>query len=98
MKRFRLVDIFGGGGTLSWKNGEQEVTRHAERQTDICDLGSNPPQLTSHKTKFNRFVRQSLTKGGSKAAFTLAEVLITLGIIGVVVALTLPSLIQHYKK
>ena len=30
-----------------------------------------------------------------KVAFTLAEVLITLGIIGVVAALTLPSLIQH---
>ncbi len=30
-----------------------------------------------------------------KAAFTLAEALITLGIIGVVAALTLPSLIQH---
>ena len=31
-------------------------------------------------------------------AFTLAEVLITLGIIGVVAALTLPSLISNYKK
>jgi prepilin-type N-terminal cleavage/methylation domain-containing protein len=31
-------------------------------------------------------------------AFTLAEVLITLGIIGVVAALTLPSVIQNYKK
>src|SRR5574344_576668 len=31
-------------------------------------------------------------------AFTLAEVLITLGIIGVVAALTLPSLIQKYQK
>lgn len=30
--------------------------------------------------------------------FTLAEVLITLGIIGVVVALTLPALINEYKK
>jgi len=30
--------------------------------------------------------------------FTLAEVLITLGIIGVVAALTLPSLIANYKK
>ena len=30
--------------------------------------------------------------------FTLAEVLITLGIIGVVAALTLPSVINHYKK
>ena len=32
------------------------------------------------------------------AAFTLAEVLITLGIIGVVAAMTLPSLVQNYRK
>ena len=34
----------------------------------------------------------------SKAAFTLAEVLITLGIIGVVAAMTLPALIQKHQK
>ena len=34
----------------------------------------------------------------SCAAFTLAEVLITLGIIGVVAAMTLPTLIQNYRK
>lgn len=33
-----------------------------------------------------------------KHGFTLAEVLITLGIIGVVAALTLPALIQNYQK
>ncbi len=33
-----------------------------------------------------------------KAAFTLAEVLITLGIIGVVAAMTMPALIQNHKK
>jgi len=33
-----------------------------------------------------------------KSAFTLAEVLITLGIIGIVAALTLPSLIQKYNE
>ena len=33
-----------------------------------------------------------------KAAFTLAEVLITLGIIGVVAALTIPTLIANYKE
>lgn len=33
-----------------------------------------------------------------KFAFTLAEVLITLGIIGVVAALTMPTLIQNYKE
>lgn len=34
----------------------------------------------------------------NKTAFTLAEVLITLGIIGIVAALTLPALNQHYKR
>ncbi|MFR1672810.1 MAG: type II secretion system protein [Candidatus Gastranaerophilaceae bacterium] len=33
-----------------------------------------------------------------RAAFTLAEVLITIGIIGVVAALTLPSLIEEHKN
>ena len=33
-----------------------------------------------------------------KQAFTLAEVLITLGIIGVVAALTIPTLIGNYQK
>ena len=33
-----------------------------------------------------------------KAAFTLAEVLITLGIIGVVAAITLPPLVKNYQK
>ena len=33
-----------------------------------------------------------------RSAFTLAEVLITLGIIGIVAALTMPSLIGEYKK
>ena len=33
-----------------------------------------------------------------KAAFTLAEVLITLAIIGVVAAMTIPTLISNYKK
>ena len=34
----------------------------------------------------------------NKKAFTLAEVLITLGIIGIIAALTLPALIQSYQK
>ncbi len=33
-----------------------------------------------------------------KKAFTLAEVLITLAIIGIVAAITIPTLIQNYKK
>lgn len=38
------------------------------------------------------------TKEHWKKAFTLAEVLITLGIIGVVAAITMPTLIQNHKK
>ena len=33
-----------------------------------------------------------------KSAFTLSEVLITLGVIGVVAAITLPGLIANYQK
>lgn len=36
--------------------------------------------------------------GGGTLGFTLAEVLITLGIIGVVAAMTMPSLITKYQK
>lgn len=45
------------------------------------------------ETKKNglRFLRE-------QSAFTLAEVLITLGIIGVVAALTIPTLIENYQK
>ncbi len=42
--------------------------------------------------------RHSNTDPHKKVAFTLAEVLITLGIIGVVAAITLPTLIQNYQK
>ena len=34
----------------------------------------------------------------SKKAFTLAEVLITLGVIGVIAAMTLPTVIKNYQK
>lgn len=37
-------------------------------------------------------------KGRGHFAFTLAEVLITLGVIGVVAGMTMPTLIAHHKK
>ena len=46
------------------------------------------------ETVFSRFTSHFLLP---KSAFTLAEVLITLGIIGVVAALTIPSLISNYQ-
>ena len=41
---------------------------------------------------------QSFVRQSRKIGFTLAEVLITLGIIGIVAAMTMPTLIQKYKK
>ena len=46
-------------------------------------------------TVFSRFTSHFSRK---RVAFTLAEVLITLGIIGVVASLTLPSVINNYQK
>ena len=42
--------------------------------------------------------RERVRERGRKLGFTLAEVLITLGIIGVVAALTLPAFIQKYQE
>lgn len=39
-----------------------------------------------------------LTKLNKKQAFTLAEVLITLAIIGVIAALTIPTVVRNYQK
>lgn len=57
--------------------------------------------------KQNKKIAFTLSKGAThiatcgnnkKFAFTLAEVLITLGIIGVVAAMTMPSLIANYQE
>ena len=39
-----------------------------------------------------------MSNNNRRAAFTLAEVLITLGIIGIVAAMTIPTLISNYNK
>ena len=49
-------------------------------------------------TCFGNMSQNSFTDKLKRPAFTLAEVLITLGIIGVVAALTLPALINNYEK
>ena len=70
--------------------------------------GSNPvaileelPPLQVRTKLANRSLSPtilSLKGRGMCAAFTLAEVLITLAIIGVVAAITIPSLIQNYNE
>lgn len=62
--------------------------------------GGGNSRLASHIKGFNLFSLFTFHSPlfTKKAAFTLAEVLITLGIIGVVAAMTMPSLIQNYQE
>ncbi len=53
-------------------------------------------KISSHTKRFFAFAQND--RMHNKAAFTLAEVLITLGIIGIVAALTIPGLMTAYKK
>ena len=73
--------------------GEQESAETLSFRCDCerCRLmrGADKPSSATHVAH---------RKNSRQAAFTLAEVLITLGIIGVVAAMTLPSLIANYKK
>lgn len=49
-------------------------------------------------SKLEKLKLQNLLNFKRKYGFTLAEVLITLGIIGVVAAITIPALISNYQK
>ena len=55
-------------------------------------------RYNSDITHHNYILRRFMSFNHKKAAFTLAEVLITLGIIGVVAALTMPAVIANYQK
>ena len=68
--------------SIQWRKGNR---------TSVVDMNQHP---FSHKV-YSLFTSHFSLK---KAAFTLAEVLITLGIIGVVAAMTMPSLIQNYQE
>ena len=71
-----------------WGEGRDEglndVTRHNATEP------KNVKDLTSY--------RLNVLTSSTKAAFTLAEVLITLAVIGIVAALTLPGLIQNHNE
>ena len=60
---------------------------------------TNHSQLTTHYSLISDMVFSRFTSHFShkRTAFTLAEVLITLGIIGIVAATTLPTIINNYR-
>ena len=66
-----------------------EGATHVALFDDIRQAAFNLVKGNTHVAHFDKIRR---------AAFTLAEVLITLGIIGVVAAMTMPSLIANYRN
>ena len=99
--------ISGGGNFLSPRNeGLENGTAkpcHPEERSDVGIASSSNIDLTPHLSyghplpqgARNKQQKEAFTSPSrAKVAFTLAEVLITLGIIGVVAAMTLPTLNQ----
>ena len=72
------------------KKGKIEMNKNNLQQKQPSCLVASPETNHSPLT-----IHYSLKR---KVAFTLAEVLITLGIIGIVAALTLPNLIEQHEK
>ena len=82
--------------------GEKAVVCEAKRALQMQERGAsscNNKTLT-RISKFTTFTKKfyPLPEVEGKCAFTLAEVLITLGIIGVVAAITLPSVINDFRQ
>ena len=72
----------------------EKITSHKHYATQIIRGAA--------KARFYRTLRAELADARTapyrKFGFTLAEVLITLGVIGIVAAMTIPNLVQSYKK
>ena len=72
--------------------GESQIAQQV-RDDKLCH--AELVSASHNETVFSRFTSHFSRK---RVAFTLAEVLITLGIIGVVAALTIANLIQNYRE
>ena len=83
----------GGGTGLS----SRSRTCHLEERSDVKIASSLKNWLTNKRNGLIASSPYSPIALNAKTAFTLAEVLITLGIIGVVAALTLPAFISNVQ-
>ena len=91
------------------KDSGSEAGMTNKKCSSLCpevrsDEGSRTPCPTCRHSDENQslsmpinLVWHSCMQKSRKAAFTMAEVLITLGIIGIIAAMTLPNLIGNYK-
>ena len=89
---------YRGKSSIQWRKGNRTSVVEMNQNSfidKVYSLFTSHHSLIFNDMNFSRFTSHfSLKKG----AFTLAEVLITLGIIGVVAAMTMPSLIQNYQE
>ena len=100
--------VFGGGGTLLSRNDRVlGTTQHSQKESSQAEKISlrafrSQRGMLGEGSTFNSATAKQLQElnnvTNKKAAFTLAEVLITLGIIGVVAALTLPALLTNIQS
>ena len=86
----------GGGNSLK-PSHNHGLTNVDKRLRNKCAMTWNSDMKENNFTDkvFSRFTSHFSLR---KAAFTLAEVLVTLGIIGVVSAMTVPTLMQNYQR
>ncbi len=97
----------------SYQCDKTDITPHQGRPacttTQVSAKGGESPlllKMTKTVTEAQRLInvknltsyRPNVLTSSTKAAFTLAEVLITLAVIGIVAALTLPGLIQNHNE
>ncbi len=74
------------------------LTERAMHVTHCDNIGNNVRDMNENIFTNKVFSRFTFHFSRKSAAFTLAEVLITLGIIGVVAAMTLPTLINETQR
>lgn len=89
---------YRGKSSIQWRKGNRTSVVEMNQNSfidKVYSLFTSHHSLIFNDMNFSLFTSHFSLK---KAAFTLAEVLITLGIIGVVAAMTMPSLIQNYQE
>ena len=90
-RRGKINCHVGGNGNLSLNNFGEDIPLTCTPKVRFSSL-----RTASSPARGEEFL-DAQWKNSRKIAFTLAETLITLGIIGVVAVLTLPSVVKHYK-
>ena len=100
---FNLIEAFNNLALWGEKKFVSELKRTYKFQRGVnnrLDCHANQTRILSKEYSFvaGDYVRSTARNSLKRPAFTLAEVLITLGIIGVVAAMTMPALIANTKK